>query len=247
ELAGVGGIALDGTHQHRQLVEIKVVDRLFAALDDHHALADVVEKAAYHLAGLAVAAQEVERLSHAVDGVRRAASRQGAQEDAVLEQRDHGPDGVQPGKHRGVDAEQRPQPLGAVERVGDLAEADGRSHEADEVEGVEEVHPPAAAVLERARYDHEADDGHGVGADQDDQRNPQPAQRVKYRAGQRGPGPGGHQRRATNVSMIRSTTETKLASSAPPLSETMEAVTPGDSGASIPWVTTAHTTAAAMS
>ena len=88
----------------------------------------------------------------------------------ILKQGQQGTDGIDPHDDGKEDGEGHPETLGIGERVGDLAEADGAGHEADEIEGVKEIHTPDIAGIVLSWDQHQPQDRNRVGDDQRQQR-----------------------------------------------------------------------------
>ena len=127
------------------------------------------ERAHQRAAGFAVTADQVERLSQVLDLLGKAPFRHGQLEGRVLHQRENVTDSVEPDHHRRVDSEDHPQTLAVGELVGNLAETDGSGGVADHVDGMQEIHAPWITVGILPGYQHQAEDGDGVGQHQGEQ------------------------------------------------------------------------------
>ena len=151
-------------------------DALRLRLDDDQAVAQPVERARQPGAALSVAAQHVERLGDAAHAPDEHAPREQRAKRRIVDERDHRAQRVGPADHRQVDREGHPQPLRVVERMRNLAEADGRRGVAHHVERVEDAHPARIAVGVDAGNQRQPADRDRVDGDQRDQRRAQAPQ-----------------------------------------------------------------------
>ena len=159
-----------------------------------------VEGAGHDLAGLPETAQNHERLAHPAHLPLEPLQTERLPEAAVLQQRQHRPDGVGPGHHGQVDRDDHPHALRSAEGVRDLPETDRGRGVAHEVEGLERVHPPDLAVHDLSGDQRQAEDADREQADEHDQRCPHLAQNQEDRrcAGTLGRDPA-HRRRGGHL------------------------------------------------
>jgi hypothetical protein len=99
------------------------------------------------VAGLATAADDIERLGEPAHTPGESRSGDGILKRTVLEQGEECQDRVASADHREVNAERDPQALGVAERSGYLAEADRGGGVAHEVEGVKEAQRRGALAV----------------------------------------------------------------------------------------------------
>ena len=199
----------------------------FIDFDDNHPHAHAVERTDQPAAGLAVATDQEKGFLQAPDRAREALDTQGVAKVLVLEKAEQRADRICPADHRHVDAHRRPHPLLFAEGVGHLAKTDRGGGVADEVEGMKETHPRRIAVLVEARDDSEPEHRDCKNDDQQDQRRTHAPQHQEKGAVMR----ARYHRRCMMVSAIRMITETTLANSAPPESETIFEVRSADRAA----------------
>ena len=162
-------------HIVTQVLQLDLADPGLVPVQHRHVLAVFGEGADQGLAGLAIAAHQVEGLPHAAHPARKQAFGDGALKQLVLQQRDDGADCVQPADNGEVQRKGHPQALGIAELVGDLAKPDGGGHEADEIEGMKDIHVPDIAVSVATRYQGHAEHRHRVDHHQCQQRQPHAA------------------------------------------------------------------------
>ena len=98
-------------------------------------------------AGIDIATDDVERLSHVSDVVGKTVLSECPFEGGVLYEREYGTDGEEPGDYSDIDSGQRPEALAIGKGEGELAKADGGGGIADNTKGVKKAHSPELALI----------------------------------------------------------------------------------------------------
>ena len=108
EIVGQAGIGGEGRRIRIEIEQVNLFDAQFVLLDDDEGLVEAVESAGNEVAGLAAAADDVERRFQLADAAHEAVGRQRVLETLVLEQGDQRDDRIRPADDGQVDADGDP-------------------------------------------------------------------------------------------------------------------------------------------
>ena len=152
------------------LVCIEFVNRFLRGIENHRVNALLIQPTHQPLAGITEAADQVKRLLNSAHPAGKGIAFHQANKTVVLEQRENLANAVQPPDHRGVYHNHRPRSLAGGKGVGNFPKANGGTHEADKIEGVEKIHTPGITLVIYTGNQHEAEHRNGVDDDDRDDR-----------------------------------------------------------------------------